>query len=127
MDALQKPAIVNTVVKSLISPLIPCRQIAAEILSFFCHFDIHTTPRLGLSMILTAFDRFEQEINETIVDIAGKVGKFELWLKQFEQMMDSRGRMGSMVGASKELRGADVASIMECCVCLPCPNSDAPH
>ena len=113
---MQKPQIVASIANSLVSPHLPSRKVAAEILVFFCHWDENNPDRIGLSLVLSTFDQLEQRLNGAIADIASKVGPFDVWLGQLEQTISGRGRMGSMVGISKDLKGTDDGSIMDYCV-----------
>lgn len=98
------------------SPNFACRRLAVELLVFLCHYDEHENERVGLSIVLNAFDQLEVRLNSSIIDIANKVGRFDAWIKQLEQTVVGRGRMGSTVGLSKELKGTDDNSIHEYCV-----------
>ncbi|WVQ98293.1 hypothetical protein IAU59_005416 [Kwoniella sp. CBS 9459] len=114
----KKPQIINAVVASLISPHIVCRKIAGEILVFCCHFEKEAVPRQGLRSVLAGFAALEQRINSSVVDLAYKVGRFDAWLRQLDATIDGRGRMGSMVGLSKDLKGMDDASVMDYCMTM---------
>ena len=118
LDAMQKPKIVSSIANSLVSPNLSARKVAAEILVFFCHWDEKSPDRVGLGLVLNAFDQLEQKLNTAIGDIAKKVGRFDVCLRQLEQIIDGRGRMGSMVGVSKDLKGQDDGAIMDYCVRL---------
>jgi cytokinesis protein len=83
-------------------------------LIFFCSFDEESPDRRGLGMVLVAFDSVEQNINAAIADVTNKVGKFDMWLRQLEATIDGRGRMGSMVGMSKDFKEA--VHVHEYCV-----------
>lgn len=116
LDAMDKPQIVASIAGSLVSPNLASRKVAAEILVFFCHWDASNTNRVGLGLVINAFDQLEQRLNLAIADLANKVGRFDVWMKQLEQTIDGRGRMGSMVGVSNDLKGTDDGSIMDYCV-----------
>lgn len=113
---MSKPAIASAICNSVLSPHLTCRRLAVEILVFICHYDEHDDARAGLAIILNAFDQLEARLNSTITDIANKVGRFDAWIKQLEQTVVGRGRMGSTVGLSKDLRGNDDTSIHDYCV-----------
>lgn len=117
-DAIQRPQIVNAIALSLVSPSIHCRKLSAEMLIFFGSFDEHTDERLGLSLVFGAFDHVEQQLNAAIADVSFKVGRFDVWLRQLETLVDGRGRMGSMVGVNKEMK--DSAGVMEVVVSTAC-------
>jgi cytokinesis protein len=63
-----------------------------------------------------AFDQLESRLNSQITDVANKVGRFDTWMKQLEQVVAGRGRMGSTVGLSNELKGMDDKVIHDYCV-----------
>jgi hypothetical protein len=111
---MTRPTIVNAICTSLLSPYQPCRKLAAEMLIFFCSFDEESPDRKGLGMVLVAFDYVEQTLNSAIADVSNKVGKFDMWLRQLEATIDGRGRMGSMVGMSKDFK--ESIHVQEYCV-----------
>lgn len=115
-DAMSRPQIINSICLSLVSPHAPCRKISAELLIFFCLWDETEGQGEGkcLSMVLASFDYVEQILNAAIVDVANKVGKFDMWLKQLDGTIEGRGRMGSMVGMSKEF--GEAVHVHEYCV-----------
>jgi cytokinesis protein len=92
-----------------------CRKMAAEILVFFCHWDAANTDRVGLSIVLRTFEQLEVQHNST-TNVPGKVSKFERWMRQTEEFVVSRGRMGSTVGAQQAVRGMDAQSMTDYCV-----------
>jgi cytokinesis protein len=106
-DALSRPAILTQVVNSLVSSNVMARIQSAEILIFFIHYDADRSNRAGLRIALEALESLEQRINVAITNVKGKVGKFDTWLQQWLMIIDGRGRMGSMVGFSKDLQGAN--------------------
>ena len=111
-----KPAIAAAICHSLLSPNFACRALAVELLVFIAHYDEHEDQRVGLSIVLNAFDQLEIRLNSTITDIANKVGRFDAWIKQLETTVAGRGRMGSTVGLSKDLKGTDDNAIHDYCV-----------
>jgi hypothetical protein len=64
----------------------------AEILVFLCHW---SQPQ-GHNLVLRSLDNLKNVKNEN--------GRFDAWLKVFENAIDGRGKMGSLVGASEEVR-----------------------
>ena len=114
-----KPQILEAIVVSLVSQYPMCRKLAAEQLMVLVDFYRQKSERHGLSAILDAFDALETRLNLSVVEVAQKVGRFDRWMMQLEQTIDGRGRMGSAVGASKEIRGGDNHFILEYCVGLP--------
>jgi cytokinesis protein len=124
---MQKPQITNSITQSLISPNSLSRKVAAEILVFFCHWNVDSPDRAGLALVLNAFDQLEQKSNAAVADIANKVGRFDIWLRQLDGMIDGRGRMGSMVGASKDInvKGQNDSAVVDYTVrATTCRRSD---
>ena len=112
-DVLAKPQIVPNIAHSLLSPNMLSRRTAAEILSFIIHFDENAPNRNGLALVLTAFDQVEQKLNSQVDQLSMKVGRFDIWIKQLETMLDGRGLLGSSVGASREIRGLGDAEVVD--------------
>ena len=46
---------------------------------------------------------------ELLKEYGSGYGRFDPWLNSLERALDGRGKMGSMVGASKDLRFAGMA------------------
>ena len=115
LDAMQKPQVVYAIAACLVSPIIPSRAIAAEMLVFFTHWDLDSLERLGQRHVLRGFDVVEAQINAGL-DAGNKVGRFDTWMRQLEAIIDGRGRMGSAVGLGKDLKGLDDSGILDYCV-----------
>jgi cytokinesis protein len=115
---MQKPQVIHGLCYSLTSPNLAARKAAAEILVFFCHWEEDGEERQGLGHVLTGLTHVENHVNSTR-DFAHKVGRFDVWLQQMMTTVDGRGRMGSTVGLSKDLKGTDDGSILDICVCPP--------
>lgn len=84
--------IANHIAAILSSPHIPSRKVAIEILTFICfvrEFSYH-------AIALSALDSCSSENNES--------GPYAYWLKSLESTLLGRGKMGSLVGASEEIR-----------------------
>ena len=116
-DAFERPAIIESIGQSLISPDQQCRKLAAEFLIFFASLDMQAENPQGLGMVLGAFDKMEQQANMAIQNVSSKVGKFDIWISQTNQTIDGRGKMGSRVGAK-----VDEKSIQEYGVSLHIPK-----
>lgn len=103
LDALDNPKVFIDLAMSLTSPHIPTRKLICDILVFTCYF----RPPESHSFVLEGID--------TLAKMRGEVGRFDAWFASFETIIDGRGRMGSLVGASdeiKSLRGKDMAAAM---------------
>ena len=99
---MANPTSVFALVSSIVSPHLPTRKVVAEILTFLCHWD----PPNGHTAVLLAMDQLKSALSE--------LGRFDAWMRLLEVTIDGRGRMGSLVGASEELRkgGMGVDSIL---------------
>lgn len=115
-DALHNPPVIEAIAKSLLSPNPPARKVAAEILTFFAWHDQTSPDRAGLALVLRAFDALESEHNKKHNTLSHKVSKFELWLRQTEDFVYHRGRMGSTVGQGPMTKGMDQVQINDYCV-----------
>lgn len=93
-DVSSQPATVASIAASIMSPQLQTRKQAAEILIFLTSWD---KPH-GHSVVLKSFDALQSHYDE--------ISRFDAWLKAFEATIDGRGRMGSLVGASDELKNA---------------------
>ncbi len=103
-EALLHPTCIHNITFSLVSQQLNTRKVVAEILSFFCHFEIPT----GHNLVLEGFDQFMQFRVEN--------GRFNAWMGILENTIDSRGRFGSLVNASGEFKKGGIGidgSLME--------------
>lgn len=102
-DAISQPKCITNITLSLTSPHLPSRKTVCDILTFLSYWD---APK-GHQCVLDGLD--------VLTQVRGEVGRFDAWFATFESTVDGRGRMGSMVGASEEirsLRGRDMATAM---------------
>lgn len=114
---MQKPQVIHGLCYSLTSPNLAARKAAAEILVFFCHWEEDGEERQGLGHVLNGLGHVENHHNaDSKRGLGQKVGKFDVWLKQLSTTVDGRGRMGSTVGLSQDLKGTDDGSILDICV-----------
>ncbi|KAI5804008.1 hypothetical protein DFH27DRAFT_480985 [Peziza echinospora] len=95
-DALQHQGCVAALTASLTSPRVTTRKLVSEVLTFLCHWD---RPN-GHSKVLAALDQIKNQQNET--------GRFDAWLRIVEVTIDGRGKLGSLVGASEEVRSGGI-------------------
>lgn len=114
---MRNPKVIHGLCYSLTSPHLPSRKAAAEILVFFCHWEEEGVDRVGLEHVLQGLSNVESHHNNTR-GIGQKVGRFDIWLQQLSTTVDGRGRMGSTVGLSKDLKGTDDGTILDICVSL---------
>lgn len=95
-DALQHQSCVAALTASLTSPRVTTRKLVSEVLTFLCHWD---RPH-GHSMVLAALDQ--------IKNYEGETGRFDAWLRIVEVTIDGRGKLGSLVGASEEVKSGGI-------------------
>ncbi|KDN36098.1 hypothetical protein K437DRAFT_229937, partial [Tilletiaria anomala UBC 951] len=91
-DALAQPKCISGIAHSVVSAHLATRKQAADILLFLCHWEKPTGHRL----VLRGFDDLKTS--------QGDHGRFDAWFRVLEQTIDGRGKMGSLVGASDELK-----------------------
>ncbi|KAJ1658246.1 hypothetical protein IWQ61_002482 [Dispira simplex] len=91
-EVLAYPRCVSNICHSLDSPLPQVRKLAVELLTFLCYSDF---PH-GHELVLQGMESFQR--------FRSMQYRFEPWLVALERTIDGRGRMGSMVGASQEVR-----------------------
>jgi cytokinesis protein len=77
---------------SLSSPSIQARKLVLDMLTFLCYY----SDALALPLVLSALDSLSQANNES--------GRFDYWFKSLDFTLSGRGKMGSLVGASDEIR-----------------------
>ena len=100
-DALQHPKCICGIARSLVSHLLSTRKQASDILLFLCHWEKprgHSLVLQGIDELRVAFDRH---------------GRFDAWFSALEAAIDGRGRMGSLVGASDEVRRLQLSAMPE--------------
>ncbi|KPI41697.1 Cytokinesis protein sepA [Cyphellophora attinorum] len=95
-DALNHPQILIALAMCLISPRLTTRRLVSEVMTFLCHCG----EGQGHLKILQALDHVKSMINEN--------GRFDAWMRIVEVTIDGRGKMGSLVGASEEVRSGGV-------------------
>lgn len=100
-DALHHQKCINGITRSLVSPQLPTRKQAADILLFLCHWE---KPQ-GHRLVLQGIDELK--------DTMKLPGRFDAWFGALETAIDGRGRMGSLVGASEEIRKLQLTALPE--------------
>jgi cytokinesis protein len=95
-NALQHSQIVMALAGSLISPRLNTRKLVSEVMTFLCHWG----EGYGHRKVLQALDHIKTQHGET--------GRFDAWMRLVEVTIDGRGKMGSLVGASDEVRSGGV-------------------
>lgn len=95
-NALAHSQIVMSLAGSLISPRLNTRKLVSEVLTFLCHW----ANGQGHMKVLQALDHLKSQ--------QGENGRFDAWMRMVEVTVDGRGKMGSMVGASDEVRSGGI-------------------
>ncbi len=95
-DALTHEQIPVALATCLISPRLTTMKLVSEVLTFLCHWD----QGQGHLKVLHAMDMVKNQINEN--------GRFDAWMRIVEVTIDGRGKMGSLVGASEEVRSGGI-------------------
>ncbi|KAL9104364.1 MAG: hypothetical protein Q9163_000664 [Psora crenata] len=95
-DALTHQQVVVSLATSLISPRLNTRKLVSEVLTFLCHW----AEGEGHLKVLQAMDQVKNH--------QGENGRFDAWMRIVEVTIDGRGKMGSRVGASDELRSGGI-------------------
>ncbi|CAO3596601.1 unnamed protein product [Absidia cylindrospora] len=91
-EVIANPQCIYHIVLSLTSPPVTTRKLVCEVLAFVCHVDL---PK-GQEIVLQGLEKLK--------DYRHEYGRFDGWLKIVEATLDGRGRMGSLVGASEDIR-----------------------
>lgn len=95
-DACDKPIIIMAIACCLSSPYLPSRKIAVDILLFMLHWK----APIGYQAVLQSFSTYQSMLGGGDPG----AGRYTTWLKVLSETLDGRGRMGSLVGASKEMK-----------------------
>ena len=95
-DALMHQGVVVALATSLTSPRLTTRKLVSEVLTFLCHW----AEGDGHLKVLQAMDHVKNQ--------QGENGRFDAWMRIVEVSIDGRGKMGSMVGASEEVRSGGI-------------------
>jgi cytokinesis protein len=95
-DALQHQQVIVALATSLISPRLTTRKLVSEVLTFLCHW----ADGQGHLKVIQAMDYVKNQ--------QGENGRFDAWMRVVEVTVDGRGKMGSLVGASEELRSGGI-------------------
>ena len=95
-DALNHQQVIVSLATSLISPRLTTRKLVSEVLTFLCHW----AEGEGHLKVLQALDHVKNQ--------QGENGRFDAWMRIVEVTIDGRGKMGSLVGASEEVRSGGI-------------------
>ena len=95
-DALAHQQVIVALCTSLISPRLSTRKLVSEVLTFLCHW----AEGQGHLKVIQAMDSVKNQHGEN--------GRFDAWMRVVEVTIDGRGKMGSLVGASDEVRSGGI-------------------
>jgi cytokinesis protein len=95
-DALAHQQVIVALVSVLISPRLSTRKLVSEVLTFLCHWGDGN----GHLKVVEAMDLVKNQQSEN--------GRFDAWMRLVEVTVDGRGKMGSLVGASDEVRSGGI-------------------
>ncbi|KAI4908891.1 hypothetical protein J4E90_008628 [Alternaria incomplexa] len=95
-NALNHPSIIQALCGSLISTRLNTRKLVSDVLTFLCHWGNGS----GHEKVLQALDNLKSQYGES--------SRFDAWMRIVEVTVDGRGKMGSMVGASDEVRSGGI-------------------
>ncbi|KAI9894054.1 MAG: hypothetical protein M1814_004824 [Vezdaea aestivalis] len=95
-DALEHQSVIVALATSLISPRLTTRKLVSEVLTFLCHW----ADGQGHLHVLQGMDY--------VKNLQGENGRFDAWMRIVEVTVDGRGKMGSLVGASEEVRSGGI-------------------
>ena len=89
--------IVTQVASSLNSPHLPTRKLILELLSFL----VYWRDGEALSLVVAALEALSSANSNN-----ESAGCYDYWFNSMESALSGRGKMGSLVGASEEVRKA---------------------
>ncbi|KAG9384391.1 cytokinesis protein sepa [Pyrenophora tritici-repentis] len=95
-NALNYPSIIQALCGSLISSRLNTRKLVSDVLTFLCHWGNGS----GHEKVLQSLDNLKSQYGES--------SRFDAWMRVVEVTVDGRGKMGSMVGASDEVRSGGI-------------------
>ncbi|KAI9473530.1 MAG: hypothetical protein EXX96DRAFT_578379 [Benjaminiella poitrasii] len=91
-QVISDPAYIITLTQSILSPSLPIQRLVCDALTFMCYFE---QPK-GHGMVIQGMD--------TVKKTTKHYGRFDAWLKKFNMILEGRGKMGTIVGASMDVR-----------------------
>lgn len=94
-EALTHNSIVSQIASSLNTSHLPTRRTLLDVLTFLTYWNGGEAH----SLVVTALETLSSSNNE-----GG--GCYNFWFKSMEQSLSGRGKMGSLVGASEEVKRA---------------------
>ena len=104
-EAIRLNGIVTQIVSSLNSPHLPTRKLICEVLLSI----IYVNKQDALALVFPALESLTRSNEDPKVkngpeDRRNTPGYYDYWFKSLESALLGRGKMGSLVGASEEVR-----------------------
>ncbi|CAO3610251.1 unnamed protein product [Mucor fragilis] len=91
-QVVSDPFYIITLTQSIISPSLSIQRLVCDALTFMCYFE---QPK-GHALVMQGMDKLKESQKN--------YGRFDPWLKTLSAVLDGRGRMGSIVGASSDVK-----------------------
>jgi cytokinesis protein len=107
-EAIKNPHCISSLCFSITSPQLQTRKLVVEVLTFLCYCE----PPMGHKLVLEALDQVMEYWRES--------ARFDAWMRILENTIDGRGRFGTLVGMSEDLKkaGTQDEQLMEYVVCV---------
>ncbi|KAF9582185.1 hypothetical protein BGW38_000535, partial [Lunasporangiospora selenospora] len=102
-EAIKHPLCISALCFSVTSPQLQTRKLAVEVLTFLCYCEVP----MGHRLVLEGLDQMQEYWKES--------ARFDAWMRILENTIDGRGRFGTMVGMSEDLKktGAQDSQVIE--------------
>ncbi|KAF9135578.1 hypothetical protein BGW39_001904 [Mortierella sp. 14UC] len=91
-EAIKHPPCITALCFSITSPQLQTRKLVVEVLTFLCYCEVP----MGHKLVLEGLDEVQEYWKES--------ARFDAWMRILENTIDGRGRFGTMVGMSEELK-----------------------
>ncbi|GJJ73060.1 hypothetical protein EMPS_05418 [Entomortierella parvispora] len=93
-EAIQNGECISALCFSITSPQLQTRKLVVEVLTFLCYCEVPSGHRL----VLEGLDQ--------VMDYWKESARFDAWMRILENTIDGRGRFGTIVGMSEDLKKA---------------------
>ncbi|KAF9102025.1 hypothetical protein BGX29_005014 [Mortierella sp. GBA35] len=93
-EAIKHSSCITSLCFSITSPHLQTRKLVVEVLTFLCYCEVP----MGHKLVLEGLDQAMEYWKES--------ARFDAWMRILENTIDGRGRFGTMVGMSEELKKA---------------------
>ncbi|KAF9905716.1 hypothetical protein BX616_000939 [Lobosporangium transversale] len=91
-EAIKHPPCIYALCFSITSPQIQTRKLVVEVLTFLCYCEVP----MGHKLVLEGLDQVQEYWRES--------ARFDAWMRILENTIDGRGRFGTAIGMSEELK-----------------------